>query len=192
MTGRTLLSITFCVLAVGGLYALYDLNSISGGLKMASASTSDLAIQLFQTSRSPATILVKVKNHSSSQTLTVLTWDSPLDPQAVPLGIVQVTSSETGEKAAAATALLSRLLPPPRDALVELRPGGEASNEVQIRSPAVELKRGTKYDVRLSGSWKAIWKSAKDAVTANDLDEMSGGAAVTGPFQSEGISIDVE
>ncbi|KAK3314169.1 hypothetical protein B0H66DRAFT_373048 [Apodospora peruviana] len=103
-----------------------------------------LILSLEQTSATPPTMRLTVTNTSDTETYTLLTWSSPLDPLALALGLVTVAiPSPDNEKSTVPfpipQIMLRRVMPPPMDAFVTLSPGESASNEVVFRDPVVDM-----------------------------------------------------
>ncbi|KAG6365609.1 hypothetical protein INS49_007220 [Diaporthe citri] len=88
-------------------------------------------------SRAPATstpsLWVSVKNTHPSTPVTLLKWDSPLDPLALQLGLVSVTPAGAPAPIDMPTIKVSRGMAPGPGSLVTLRPGESASSVVELR-----------------------------------------------------------
>ncbi|KAF2501964.1 hypothetical protein BU16DRAFT_119 [Lophium mytilinum] len=180
------------VLTVAVLGSLYFFGYSSPTFRMASTSVpsadvSSLVLTLAQTSASPPTLKVTIKNTHPSSTFTVLEWDTPLDKQALNLGVFQAIDA-TGTKIDIPRLMVNRKLPPSREALVELAPGAEVSKEVGLDKRWVPKD---KFTIKAEGKWKAVWEKAAGDVQASDLEELGGGAAGTGEFKSDEVTVDV-
>lgn len=91
-------------------------------------------------SLSPPTLLLTLTNTSPSVPVTLLTWSSPLDPLALQLGLIYISSlSNPSNKLDFPELMIKRAMPPPEDALVTLGPGEERSQELMMREPVVNL-----------------------------------------------------
>lgn len=121
-------------------------------------------------------------------TITLLNWNSPLDPDAGMLGIFYITDTESGENTQGLTVNFARLLPPTADSLVEIPGGGTADNSVQIQG--LDLVAGRAYEVEAKGKWKGVWDLPLSDVTGDILETMQG--ASTGEFSSNKIAVTVE
>ena len=154
---------------------------------------SSLTLSLSQISGSPPTIAVTLRNTSPSTHFTVLTWDTPFDPKAVALGIFRVKDAATGAELPSLDLKINRLMPPARDALVELGPGKEVSQEVKFEEPFMKLEKGKQYTVRAIGAWKGVWPVESAQLQEDDLSALGGGSrCLTGDFESEEVSISVQ
>ena len=129
---------------------------------------------------------VTVRN-IADHTITLLNWDSPLDPQAGKLGIFYITDTETGEITQGRTVSFSRMLPPTVESLVEIPSHEEVENLVQIQG--LDLVPGRTYEVEAKGKWKGVWDLPLSDVTGDMLGHMR--AASTGEFVSNKITVDV-
>ncbi|KAK7753788.1 hypothetical protein SLS62_004153 [Diatrype stigma] len=177
--------------------------------------SSALTVSARQTGTSPPRITFGVTNNST-QPLTVLIWDTPLDPLALQLGhvVVSVSVSSSSSGAAAAgrrpqlelepldipTIKIRRKMPPGADALVAIAAGATAENEVVLREalvPPEKLPRpgdaGKVAAVACAGSWAAVWPAARALdVTAEERRLLGAGERVlTGSYGSEPLEIKV-
>ncbi len=120
---------------------------------MASNPIDKLAIALHQTSGSPATVRATVTNNNDHP-VTVLTYQSPLDPAALALGLLSITPSGASQPLELPTIKMSRQWPPPGDALVSLD-AGEEEGSVTTRSfePPGD---GLYVNCDASGGWIAV------------------------------------
>ncbi|OCK85694.1 hypothetical protein K432DRAFT_377463 [Lepidopterella palustris CBS 459.81] len=153
-------------------------------------SPSNLVFTLAQTSKSPIKLQVTLRNTHPSSAITVLKWDSPLDPQAPNLGVFRITNAATGEDVDIPRLMVNRLLPPSRDALQDIAAGSEYSTEVVLDKSWMPSDRWTKYKVKVAGRWKAVWAKPVQDIDANELESLGGGnEAMTGEFSSEEIDL---
>jgi hypothetical protein len=154
---------------------------------------SSLTLSLSQVAASPPTIAVTLRNTSPNTHFTVLTWDTPFDPKAVALGIFRVKDTATGGELPTLDLKINRQLPPARDALVELAPGKEVSQEVKFEEPFMKLEKGKQYSVRAVGRWKGVWPVATGQLQDDDLAALGGGSrCLTGDFESKEVNISVQ
>lgn len=160
---------------------------------------ADLAVSLEQTTKtSPPTLAIRVTNNST-RTLTILTWESPLDPLALQLGLLRLgAGSEADPTIEVPTVKVSRKMPPGEDSLVTLAPGESRANLVVLkeRSVPVERLRGRRTQVALSGAarWSRVWTKARAALTESQIAELGvDGTAVSGDVKGvESIRIEVD
>lgn len=155
---------------------------------------SDLNISLRQTSKSsPPVITIKVTNNSTKP-VTILRWQSPLDPLALQLGLLSITPAGTSEPLDIPTIKVSRKLPPGEESLVSLAPGESRENEIVLKEMLVPLNRikGKKSSVKIKGRWDHVWLAPRDQLTKQATEELgTDGVAVSGEFQTEAIEIEV-
>lgn len=140
---------------------------------------------------------VSVKNTHPSTPLTLLNWDSPLDPLALQLGLVSVTAAGASAPIDMPTIKISRAMPPGADSLVTLRPGESASSVVELRDTFVpkETWAQGKAKVSMKGHWAAVWPGLnKDELLGNPekLSALGGGgdSVLTGEWESATIDIE--
>jgi len=154
------------------------------------ASPKDLRIVLSQASNNPLTIRASIHNDGKS-TLTVLPWDTPVDPQAHHLGVFQITNADSGEKVQFPRIMINHKVPVDRSQLVQIEVGKEVSQEVSFEGPRSPIKKGSRYSVQAKGKWRAVWVSSADGVAEEDLGKL--GAAENAmsdeDFESEAIEI---
>lgn len=152
-------------------------------------------------SQAPATaapsLSVSVKNTHPSTTVTLLKWDSPLDPLALQLGLVSVTPAGAPAPIDMPTIKVSRAMPPGADELVTLRPGESASGVVELRDafvPKAALTRG-RAEVSMKGRWGAVWPGLDRDDLLGDVEKLSalgggGDGVLTGEWESPTIGIE--
>lgn len=159
-----------------------------------------LEVSLSQTSATATPSLsVSVKNTHPSTPLTLLKWDSPLDPLALQLGLVSVTPAGASAPVDMPTIKVSRAMPPGADSLVTLQPGESASSVVELRDmfvPKATWAQG-KAEVSMKGRWAAVWPGlSKDDLLA-DLRKLSalgggGDGVLTGEWESPTVRVEVQ
>ncbi|RYO76273.1 hypothetical protein DL766_005746 [Monosporascus sp. MC13-8B] len=173
----------------------FSLYFFSAAETMADA-TSSLVVSARQTgTSSPPKVTFGVTN-MSPRPVTVLAWESPLDPLALQLGRVAVTPSGGGRQPLDfPTVQVRRRMPPGPDDLVTIEPGETAENEVVLREALLPPERlGSRATAVCRGSWAAVWPGLRAA----DVDERARaelGAnkdAVKGSYESEPLEIEVE
>ncbi|KAK3401387.1 hypothetical protein B0T20DRAFT_347068 [Sordaria brevicollis] len=110
---------------------------------MSASSLIPLSLSISQPTRSlsPPTLLLTLTNTSPSDPITLLTWSSPLDPLALQLGLIHISSpTNPSNKLDFPELMIKRAMPPPEDALVTLGPGEEKRQELVMREPIVNLE----------------------------------------------------
>jgi hypothetical protein len=151
------------------------------------SSTGDLKIQLSSGS-SPSVLKVTVKNESKSKTFSLLTWNTPLDEQALNIGALTLEDAKSGEAVPGLQMKVNRKMPPPRDAIVEVSPQSTASKEVNISFPWIP-KDGKVYRIQVQGKWKAVWAKPASQITDDELAEMTGDSHIDGTISSESLEL---
>lgn len=162
----------------------------------------NLEVSLSQAPATTATatpsLSVSVKNTHPSTPLTLLKWDSPLDPIALQLGLISVTPAGASAPIDMPTIKASRAMPPGADDLVTLRPGESASSVVELRKmfvPKATWSLG-RAEVRMKGRWAAVWPGLGKDDLLGDVQKLSalgggGDGVLTGEWESPTIGIEV-
>ncbi|KAI7781335.1 hypothetical protein LA080_014881 [Diaporthe eres] len=159
-----------------------------------------LEISLSQVSATATPSLsVSVKNTYPSTPLTLLKWDSPLDPLALQLGLVSVTPAGASASIDMPTIKVSRAMPPGADSLVTLQPGESASSVVELRDMFVPKDTWAQGEAKVSmkGRWAAVWPALGKDDLLGDLKKLSalgggGDGVLTGEWESPTIGIEVQ
>ncbi|KAI8203695.1 hypothetical protein K4K52_005241 [Colletotrichum sp. SAR 10_76] len=138
-------------------------------LTMADSSSflSNLEVSVSQSASSPPSVKVSVKNTHPDTPVTIIKWNSPLDPIVLGLGQVSVTPAGASEPMHIAAIKVGRKMPPGPESLVTLKPGESAENVVELREPRVpgDVWKAGKAKVSLKGRWMAVWP----ALTTEEL-----------------------
>jgi hypothetical protein len=150
-------------------------------------STEDLKIQLSSGSSS-AVLKVTVNNESKSKTFSLLTWNTPLDEQALNIGALTLEDAKSGEAVPGPQMKVNRKLPPPRDAVLEVCPQSTVSREVNLSFPWIP-KDGKVYRVQVQGPWKAVWAKPASQITDDELSEMTGDSHLSENISSETVEL---
>lgn len=154
---------------------------------------SSLELSLEQPDTSSPTLKVNLRNTSPDTPFTILTWDTPLDPKALALGVFRMVDASSGSELLAMNMKLNRKLPPSRDQLIEIGPGKDYSTEVKFEPPLAQLHKGKSYVIQAIGRWKGVWPVAASELNESDLNELGGGSrCLTGDFQSDKVTLAVE
>ncbi|PGH12018.1 hypothetical protein AJ79_04527 [Helicocarpus griseus UAMH5409] len=146
-----------------------------------------VAIELAPTkpaSTDPVQLTVKVHNQNKEQAVTVLKWNSPLDPQANVLGVFRMWEPFHNNFVEFLTIKISRKLPPSQDDVVEIPPNGFEEVQVTLK-PLDELNPDSDYQIEARGEWMALWSG--DDVTAAQLEDLS--TASKGDYESNEITL---
>lgn len=162
---------------------------------MTSAQVSSIPLAVFLSpSPSPASeegiaisLVVTVKNTGTSP-VSILTWNSPLDPRLSALGLLKFTSVSTGEVASGIDLKLNHRVPEDGlfttedDCIVRIEGGGIVEREVKIKEMEISLAKGGRYKVGLEGWWGTVWVGE---------GELRAGEGMMGDFKSEDIEVRV-
>ncbi|KAI0384687.1 hypothetical protein F5Y04DRAFT_219342 [Hypomontagnella monticulosa] len=156
--------------------------------------TSKLKVSVRQVSSisSPPKLAIAVTNTYSGP-VTILSWNSPLDPLALQLGLVSFVPAGSDAAIQIPTIQIRRKMPPGPESLVEIGAGQTKEQELEVKSPIVPLdKLRGKVSVVCSGEWMAVWLSGADAVPKASLEKVGASEdAFKGNFQSEAVEIEI-
>ncbi|UNI20605.1 hypothetical protein JDV02_006676 [Purpureocillium takamizusanense] len=141
-------------------------------IAMAASNPIDkLAVALHQTGRSPPSVRATVTNNNDHP-VTVLTYQSPLDPAALALGLLAITPAGASRPLELPVVKMSRQWPPRGDALVSLDAGASASRDLVLEEPKVPAdKLGEEATVVLEGKWMAVWPKARSELSDEEIDK---------------------
>ncbi|KAB8075084.1 hypothetical protein BDV29DRAFT_190435 [Aspergillus leporis] len=129
-------------------------------------------------------IPINVSIHNAAATpVTIVNWDTPLDPNAAVLGVFEVRDTTTNDVVPLGTIKISRLLPPSSDEIVEIPAGQSVETVVNLRSGG--LVGGKEYTVQAKGIWHAVWPKARNEVSQAKLEHLED--AARGEFMSNKI-----
>jgi hypothetical protein len=153
-----------------------------------------LSTELRQTGTSPSTISIEVTNRHSSP-VTILTWNSPLDPLALQLGLLSLTPAGAEEPLTLPTIQVSRKMPPNKDSLVTLQPGESKRHQVELReaviSNGVLFATEGKAKVVCKGEWTAVWPKEARQLDEKTLQALgTDGLAFKGVFNSNVLQLE--
>jgi len=153
----------------------------------------DLGVKLSHAESSKPAVRVTLTNLHPTSSITVLKWDTPLDPQAVALGIFHVVEKSTGKEVPPLGLKINRRLPPPREDLIELQPRHAATQDVVLETQGFTLEKGKSYHVQARGKWRAVWHADAADVGEENLRRMGGpSGSVNWEFESEVWDLDVQ
>lgn len=181
---------------LGTVATLYHLTSSSSqpailpSMASSDKSPRDISVEL-AAAEAPLTVRVTIRNDSPDHSFSFLTWDSPFDPQAINTGVLSLRDAESGAEIEGPAMKLNRLLPPPREDLVEIKPGSSATRELGLASPWVPTD-GKTYQVQAQGSWRAAWAKAASDVTDQELEAMGIDGLVAEAYRSERLELQLK
>lgn len=137
----------------------------------------------------PPTLQITGSVHNAASfPVTLLRWNTPLDPSAGILGIFEFRDTESGEILSTDAIKISRKLPISTDDLIEIN--ASQSVEAHHTLTGLEVHKGRGYSVRARGIWHAVWANPVVDVTASQRKNLAG--ADSGEFQSEFITFQVK
>jgi hypothetical protein len=139
---------------------------------------------------STPTIIVKVSNFNTSR-VSILSYNSPLDPLALQLGLLHITPAGASEPLDLPRIQLRRVWPPTAEHLISIEPGQIATSEVELKSIMVNPDDlGPNPTIQLKGWWQAVWTRGKDEVHKESLENPQHAAdAFHGEFLSEPLQM---
>jgi hypothetical protein len=122
----------------------------------------------------------------------VFTWDSPLDPLAVQLGLLSFTPEGKDTPIDIPTIQVRRIMPPGDDAFVTIAPGQTEERDVLLKKPIVPLDQlQGKVTVVCKGEWKSVWPAKKEDISSESLrNPGSDDDAFKGSFESEPVTVE--
>lgn len=149
---------------------------------------SHLSVRIRQTSSSPPTLALSVTNNHDAP-LTILRWNTPLDPLAIQVGLLSITPEGKDEPLEFPTIQLRRVMPPPQQDIVTLQPGERKEQELVLKEPIVPLDQlGKGGRVAVKGKWQTVWPTTADKLTKETIEKLQfGDGVLTGEFESETI-----
>ena len=195
----TTLSIFAILGFVAFLFTIYGFPSTASKASakdnMASAHETSIPLSVsLSPSPSPAfeegiaiSLTVTVKN-TGTLPVSILTWNSPLDPRLSALGLLKFTSVSTGEVASGIDLKINHRVPKDGlfttedDCIVRIEGGGSVEREVKIKEMEILLAKGGRYKVGLEGWWGTVWVGE---------GELRAGEGMMGDFKSEDIEVRV-
>ncbi|KAI5367962.1 hypothetical protein Slin15195_G030960 [Septoria linicola] len=153
-----------------------------------SSAASGLRIGLEAVSNSR--VKITLSNSNSDHTLTLLRWDTPLDPRALDTGVLVLTDRDSGKVIPSPGLKLNRKLPPTREDFVEIAPSSKVSEERELKGPWLP-SAGQRVSVHVEGEWKALWSKSTAAVKQEALDALDGDGCYRAAFRSDAIELEI-
>lgn len=178
---------------LGTIATLYHLSGVPSSIMPSSVNdrtSQEVSIEL-STAQAPLTVKVTIQNDSPDRTFSFLTWDSPFDPQAINTGVLSLKDVDTGHAIEGPAMKLNRKLPPSRDDVVEIRPGSFVTKELELASPWIPTD-GKRYQVQLSGDWRAAWLKPAAEVSDRELEAMESSRISSFAFESDALEIQLK
>ena len=152
-----------------------------------------LTVSLHQTSESTPGVIIKVTNDGNVP-VTILKWESPLDPLALQLGLFILTPVEATKPLDLAVIKVSRQLPPDEASLVTIDPGESKENGVVFKESVVPVDQiKGKLAVICKGRWMSLWLGRRSELSAETIGNLGAGdpSPLGGDFESNSIEIEI-
>ncbi|KAL0938307.1 uncharacterized protein CTRU02_204917 [Colletotrichum truncatum] len=153
---------------------------------------SRLTVRIRQSSTSPPTLALSVTNDHTFP-LTILRWNTPLDPLALQLGVLSVTPEGKDAPLELDTIALRRVMPPPAEDLITLQPGDSKEQEIILRETMLPFdKLGKTPRVAAKGKWQTVWPTTAEKLSQETIEKLQFGEGVlTGEFATEAIEVTI-
>ncbi|KAI1305749.1 hypothetical protein F5Y03DRAFT_394934 [Xylaria venustula] len=154
-----------------------------------------LQVNITQSTTSPHAITVSVTNTHPSFPVTILKWNSPLDPAALGLGLVRVIPAGATEPIHIDAIKISRIMPPKVESLVTLLPRHSVTGTVDLRSPIVPsyIWETGPAKVAMKGRWMAVWPELTKEYLLSHTERLqsvgAGAGSLIGEWESGYIEI---
>ncbi|WYZ36949.1 hypothetical protein EsH8_II_000455 [Colletotrichum jinshuiense] len=166
-------------------------------LTMADSSSflTNLELSVSQSVSSPPSVTVSVKNTHPDTPVTIVKWNSPLDPIVLGLGQVSITPAGASEPIHIDAIKVGRKMPPGPESLVTLQPGESAENVVELREPRVpeDVWKAGKAKVALKGRWMAVWPGLTTEELLQKPEKLqsigAGPGSLQGDWETETIEV---
>lgn len=159
---------------------------------MASPSPSNLKVHIVP-ANTTSTLEVKISNTHKDTPLTILTWDAPFDTIARDSGSyhIQPASPPGADEVPSLGLKVKRMLPVPREDLLEIPPQGHITRELLLKSSWIPAD-GEQYKVWAKGPWRAVWTKKLQDVTDEDLNRGIGEFGVGPKFETNVAEIKLQ
>lgn len=145
------------------------------GTSTMEAVLSKIIVSIRKSSSAPLKLTISVTNNHD-RPLTLLTWNSPLDPSALQLGLLKFKQVGSGKLIEIPTIQVSRQMPPGRDSLITIEPRETKEQDIELKEPIIPLDQ-IKGDVEVSchGRWMSLWKTKADEISQEFLEMVGTG-----------------
>ncbi|KAI0008994.1 hypothetical protein F4779DRAFT_411716 [Xylariaceae sp. FL0662B] len=161
------------------------------GENMADTVASKLKVSVRQTSSSPPKLAIGVTN-TLSEPVTILSWNSPLDPLALQLGLLSFIPAGSDGPVEIPKIQVRRQMPPGRESFMKIEAGQTKEQELELREPIVPLEKlGGRVSVVCKGYWLGVWPSSSSVLESVLEEEEASEGASRGSFESQVIYIEI-
>ena len=117
-------------------------------------------------------LLHVIVHNPGEEAVTILLWDSPLDPSAGKLGVFHAREVGTKRSISGDVVKLPRKTPAGREAYIEIE--ARQQTETWISLPALPLEAGKKYVIQANGQWKGLWPQKIQVIGQDALNNLTG------------------
>lgn len=153
---------------------------------------NNLVMTLNHTDSQVPSIRITITNYHFSTKVSVLTWDSPFDEEAVALGVFSVSERESGKHVPSLGVQMDRLLPPKQADFLELLPRHAVTKDILLDEPGIKLRKGKSYDIKVKSKWKGVWHASGKYAGEQRL-KLAGGSTglVNWEYETNSLQIQV-
>ncbi|KPI38767.1 uncharacterized protein AB675_5780 [Cyphellophora attinorum] len=102
-------------------------------------------------------LVAHVSNPSSETPITILRWNSVLDPQAGRLGTISLRNRNGGKALEVPSIMINRKMPPPKEEYIRIAPGGSTSNTITLALATSKLESGGGYEALAEGQFMEVY-----------------------------------
>jgi hypothetical protein len=193
-TSRTAVVSGIAITLLGALYVYQSSTPINFSMSQSSSSNNvpGLEFKLTQTTQSPPTLLVTLKNTSPDTPYTLLKWGTPLDSSALNTGVFSITHESSGEEVEQMVLQINRKMPPPESEIVTVAAGAEEEAEVVFDKPWMPDTKPAKYKIKASGMLKGVWAKPGNEVTEQELYAYSDSPFAGRTFATNEVVMEVQ
>ncbi|KAK6197022.1 NRPS protein [Pestalotiopsis sp. IQ-011] len=156
---------------------------------MSNGALSQLAVSVRKSASNDLTFSV-TNNHAAP--ITLLRWESPLDPLALKLGKVRLFApADSKEALDIPIIMVRRKMPPGTESLVTIEPGETAESSIELKEPLVPVDKLTGHvKVSYQGRWVSAWQKRADQISPKELEDLNAGEeALSGDYSMEPVTV---
>jgi hypothetical protein len=179
-TTRSALTAVFAITLLGTFYVYQSPSSPSYTMSASTSSGPSLEFTLSQSSHTPPTLLVTLKNTSPDKPYTLLK------------GVFTIVHADSGEEVQQAGLMINRKMPPPREELVTIVPGGKEEVSVVFDKPWMPEQKPAKYKVKAEGKYLGVWDRDGSDVSEEDSNAYVESSFSGKTFGTEEVVMEVQ
>lgn len=137
-----------------------------------------------------STLNVKITNAHDTTPLTILTWDAPFDRLSRDTGTYHIkpATPADAEELESLGIKIKRMLPAPREDLVEIPAGESITRQLVLESRWIPTD-GQRYRVWANGPWRAVWARRKDDLSDEDLKSILGDFPIGSRYETNVVEM---